>query len=131
MKIVRRISFGIGLLSVLVLMFYHFMINNIVFEINGNNFSVLQYGMSYIEEGYSARLFGLNIDKYVKTISDIKEDKIGNYNIDYKLSFLGYSSKISRKVKIIDSIAPEIKLNGNEKVELFVGNNYEEGGGVL
>lgn len=95
----------------------------------GNDYLEIEYGTPYLELGAKG------FDKRDGVISDIKIEGTVNTNIlgEYKLSYTvkdksGNTKSITRKVKIIDSQAPSIVLNGPQTLYLDVNSNYNESG---
>lgn len=101
-----------------------FLIFSIKITILGNENITLQVHSEYIDDGYSAKFYGLNLSKMVKVKSNLNVHEIGTYKIVYKLFF----SRKSRTINIIDDISPEIKLNGKDEVNIYVNESYTEEG---
>ncbi len=105
------------------------------FTINGQDNITLEYGETYVDEGF-------NIDNeyipYVKTTNNVDVNNVGNYEITYKLKYKTLSKTLKRKVTIIDKEAPSIQLIDckeetyvelNEKVnncDYVVSDNYDK-----
>ena len=53
----------------------------------------------------------------------------GIYLLEYTVSDVsGNTAKIQRTVRVVDRITPELCLNGEDTVTVFVGDNYEDAG---
>lgn len=63
----------------------------------------------------------------VKTNNKVNTNKIGTYTITYKITHLKTTKTIKRKVKVVDTIKPEITLQGNE-VTIYQNDTYNEPG---
>lgn len=101
-----------------------FLTFSIKITILGNENITLQVHSEYIDDGYSAKFYGLNLSKMVKVKSNLNVHEVGTYKIVYKLFF----SRKSRTINIIDDISPEIKLNGKDEVNIYVNESYTEEG---
>ena len=63
----------------------------------------------------------------VKIINKVNTNKLGTYTITYKITHLKTTKIIKRKVKVVDTIKPEITLQGNE-VTIYQNDTYNEPG---
>ncbi|MFA5603839.1 MAG: immunoglobulin-like domain-containing protein, partial [Bacilli bacterium] len=67
-----------------------------------------------------------DISHLIEITSDVIPGIVGNYTVEYKLiSNYGAEEAITRRVNVV---APEVilTLNGNELIEIFVGDKYQE-----
>lgn len=60
--------------------------------------------------------------------NDIYGHQIGEYSINYTLNYLGETISDFRFIKITDTSPPELTLEGDEIIGLYVGEDYEEPG---
>ena len=63
----------------------------------------------------------------VKIANKVNTNKLGTYTITYKITHLKTTKIIKRKVKVVDTIKPEITLQGNE-VTIYQNDTYNEPG---
>lgn len=84
------------------------------FKILGNNDITLEYGNSYVEEGYIAELDGKDYKNEVKIINNVDNTKIGEYDIEYILQYKKYNKTLKRKVKIVDTKVPTLNISDKE-----------------
>lgn len=61
----------------------------------------------------------------VKIANKVNTNKLGTYTITYKITHLKTTKIIKRKVKVVDTIKPEITLQGNE-VTIYQNDTYNE-----
>ena len=121
----------IGILSVLTvaLICCQFAIerNSTEFELIGDKEVTIKYGEKYQEMGFVANSNGENVSDKVKVISDLNEKKVGIYTIKYnlKLSYLNINKTLIRKVEVRDYEKPEIIINGEKKVKLYVDDKFD------
>ena len=83
-------------------------------SLRGDNQIILNYNDEYYEPGYSARMFLHDVSKKVTTRNDINMGKLGNYKIEYLFNYGLFTVKKERKIRIIDNVKPEIKLDSSE-----------------
>ncbi len=95
-------------------------------KINGKSSEKLEVNENYKDKGAKASIFGKKLDVY--TFGKVNNKKLGTYKITYKSKYLFLSRKKSRKVKVVDTKAPEILLNGCSEVSLPLGDDYKEEG---
>ena len=96
--------------------------------LNGEELYNQSYSKEYIEPGYTVSdNYDENLTEKVQvTKEDINEKE---YNIIYTVvDSSGNKTNATRKVCIIDDIAPVIKLNGSENIQILVNSKYEEKG---
>ena len=97
-------------------------------QLNGNQTITLSYREQYIEPGVIVKNVKTNYVNKIKIDSNIDTKQIGNYYIDYSLKFNGKTLHVRRNVKIIDNIAPVIKLKGDQIIEIPLNEEYKEPG---
>ena len=71
--------------------------------------------------------FFKNVTDKVTKKGDVNTEKIGTYKVEYSYkTLLGYTKKTTVTVEIIDTEKPIIELIGNDKVEVFLNDEYKE-----
>ena len=100
-------------------------------SLNGEEKIVLEYGENYDDPGatgHFATLFSKNQEAKVEVNGKVDEKKLGTYSIEYKVSKFFHSSIVKRTVEIVDTVAPDIKLNMSSDYYCKIGEDYEEEG---
>ena len=97
-------------------------------QLNGSKNITQSYREEYEEPGVIVKNANSKYMSKIKTDSNIDSKKIGNYYIDYSLKIGGKTLHVRRIVKIIDDIAPIIKLKGNQITEMSINKEYKEPG---
>jgi len=100
---------------------------NLKLELIGEDIKSIEVYSNYQDPGYNATLFNKNINKLVKTSSNLDNSTLGTYQITYKLSSLSIIKK-TRKINVIDTEKPEITLKGNSNINLYIGDSYTDEG---
>ena len=59
---------------------------------------------------------------------DVNLAKLGSQEITYKCKKFTFEKEVTYKYNIIDTVPPEIKLNGDVEISLYVDDKYEEKG---
>ena len=68
----------------------------------------------------------LNIPVSIK--NNINTNKLGIYSVIYELKYKGIKIKKVRRVKVVDTHCPNIKLNGTNEKNIFLNEKYVEDG---
>ena len=97
-------------------------------ELIGEKNITLEYGTKYDDEGAKAFFKNVDISKNIKVINNVNYDKVGSYKIDYVARVKKKSKKISRTIKIIDTVKPVIKLKGSREIVLSLNEDYKDPG---
>lgn len=97
------------------------------FELIGKSKIVLEYGEEYKEQGFKAYLKNENMAKRVVITSNVNEKKVGKYEVRYNLRIkhLNFNRTLVRKVIIKDTKKPELKVDSEKEVKLYIGDEYE------
>ena len=126
-SIIMSIIFVICICSFVVV----FTINqNVTFRLIGEEIITIDVGSSYEDEGVTATAFDKDISDKVQIKNKVDYNKIGSYDINYYLTYVGKIYMLTRTINIVDSVSPEIKLNGNNFITIYVGEEYEDEGAV-
>lgn len=95
-------------------------------NLKGSRHVEIGYMEEYKEKGYKASFLGNDITKDVKVSGKVNSNKLGTYNITYYVKEGVFEKKVIRKVKVMDKIAPVIKLQSEEDIYVCPGKKYEE-----
>ncbi len=71
---------------------------------------------------------GSDISSNIKRTNDIDVSKLGEQTIEYSCSKLMFSKSLKLTYVIVDNEKPEIKLIGDDSVNVYLGNQYDEKG---
>ena len=97
-------------------------------QLNGSKNMIISYSDEYEEPGVIIKNANGNYMSKIKIESNINSKKVGNYYVDYSLALGGKILHVRRNVKIIDDVAPVIKLKGNQITEMSINKEYKEPG---
>lgn len=103
-------------------------ISPINLKLIGENEITLEYGETYTDEGATATFREKDITKDIKVKSLVDYSKVGEYKIEYIVSTKRKSKKITRDIKIIDTVKPVITLKGSREVIFNLNEDYKEPG---
>lgn len=112
------------LVVISVLLLYSLTVPRI--ELVGNDIE-LDYKSDYIEPGYKAYTLWFDITNLVKVESNIDSNKVGTYEVKYKIDQLIDIVNI-RKVNVKEKEPPIIKLKGDTNYYVCPNKEYEEPG---
>lgn len=90
----------------------------------------LELNSEYQESGAIAKLEEQDITSKIKTIGNVDTSKTGRYEITYYATNNKDKNKVETKriIDVVDTIKPEIKLNGEEQISIYTGTEYKEEG---
>ena len=80
------------------------------------------------KEDLKVTRFGIDYTPKTKVISKVKTDKLGSYNITYKVKIGFIEFTKTESVKVVDKQAPDITLNGNEETLVCPNKTYQDEG---
>ncbi len=90
---------------------------------------VIEYGAVYEDRGakatFKSRFFG-NTKLSVTTDNPVNTNKIGKYTVTYTAKKWLWEGKVTRRVKVVDTTPPEIRLKGGTLVIVTRGTAYED-----
>jgi lipoprotein-anchoring transpeptidase ErfK/SrfK len=109
------IKIFIIVLLVLLIFLFHFKKNivDVNFKLNGSETVVVNVFDEYKDEGATAVIHGVDkTNEIITNLNEVNTNKIGTYKVTYKLKIgiLNISKKLTRKVEVVDIIAPEITV---------------------
>lgn len=111
-----------------------FLFGGIFLKLNsGFQPSVVELPVGYDGSYYpkvSCTYFNKNISKRIKLDKKLNLNKIGKQSLVYSCKFLNFKEKKIFNYNIVDVDTPEIILNGDKEMSLYVGDSYEEKGAV-
>ena len=101
--------------------------------LNGEREITVEYGDDFEDPGASAIYYGTifqqePLDVPVTVEGTVDLTKLGTYELLYRAEYEEISNSAARKVRVMDTVKPEISLLGEETVTLPVGAEYEETG---
>ena len=97
------------------------------FNINGSDTS-LYLGYEYVEQGYEASIFNIDLSNLVSIESNLDNTKVGTYEVKYILKYYLFKITKVRNVEVYESEAPIITLEGDTLYYVCPSSNYEEAG---
>lgn len=126
MKKMYLSTFMVGLIVIILFVFYVIINNNVIFYLKGNTTYTVNVNSKYDDLGFVARVFDKDLQSLVSINNDVDTTKIGEYLISYNLCFLGKDYYLDRKIEVVDNQKPDIILNGDKEVNIYIGDEYEE-----
>lgn len=103
-------------------------VSEIKFKLLGDKEIILDVFSEYKESGSKATFRGDDITENVKVEGTVDTSKVGDYSITYTIEYKNKKKKLERKVAIVDNIIPEIKLLGESKYSIYVGETFNDPG---
>ena len=103
-------------------------ISKINLKLNGKDHITLELNEEYKEYGAKAKFRKKDISKKIKIENKLDFTKLGDQYVIYSVTDHNKTSKIKRKVTIVDKTAPEITLTGKKEYKIDLGADYVEPG---
>jgi lipoprotein-anchoring transpeptidase ErfK/SrfK len=105
---------------------YIYIYENVEFKLKGKDEINIEVKSHYEEPGFIAKVNKKDKSKSVKIKSNIDENKLGEYEVQYllKIKMIG-TRKIVRKVNVVDTTAPYLNIDSSDDVTIVVGDTYE------
>ena len=102
----------------------------LVLKLNGDKEITLKYNSEYTDMGATASYRDEDMTQNIKTKNNLDLEHIGTYEYKYSVKYKKQKKEITRIIKVIDDVKPELELNGDETITYFVGSTYNELGAV-
>lgn len=115
-------------ISIFILILIIFLNNIMVpkLKLKGDEIIKLKLHEEYIEYGYIVKHYNKDLYYNVKIINEINNSKIGVYDVKYVLNYKNKNIVKTRKIKVVDTIKPEIVLQGENEIFIKEGQKYSE-----
>lgn len=118
----------IAILVTLGLVLYLNFFAKITITLNGEKDVTLNLLEEYEEKGAKAKYFKKDITDKIKITNNIDNTKVGEYKVTYKVKYKKKTASLQRTVNVVDTVAPEITLNGPSEVRVYLNSFYNEKG---
>lgn len=109
---------------------YQFMhdFNYSYFILNGNQDEMVEYGNNYVDSYVTSKINNKDV-KEVEINSNYNGNKVGAYVISYSLKVDNYyTRRLYRLINVVDTVKPDIALNGENTITLNYNEEYIEPG---
>ncbi len=80
-------------------------------SLKGEKTVVLNYKEKYVEKGYLAHHFGKDLTNDVKVKGKVRTNKLGTYQIEYRVGKGFFSRKVVRTVEVRDEEKPKLEID--------------------
>lgn len=124
----RAIYGALILFTIIFLLLVSLILNKPFIKLNGAKTLELKIGEKYQEPGVKVTTLLGNSNKKVSITGNVDTLKAGTYQIHYQVQYMNATISKYRTVKVNDTIAPTLELNGDEVVYVVENTNYEEPG---
>jgi len=113
------------LIFIMILLFYN---PFIYFKVQGKKNIILNVNEELKLPKVKAYVFNINISNKIKVYGKANINKVGSYEIKYKLKYFFTKKSIVIKINVVDNEKPKIILNGNANVSICPNSKYIEEG---
>jgi len=122
--ILSSIILVILLIIVLLVFFNPF----IYFKVNGYKVITVDVNSNYSLPYIEAYIFNNNINEKITKKDTVNINKVGKYEVTYKVKYLLTTKELTIKVNVVDRELPNIVLNGEENITICPNIEYIEEG---
>lgn len=98
----------------------------LIIKLNGESEVTIRYGEEYNDSGAVASYRDEDITSSIKVKNNLENNIVGTYEYTYKVKYKKQEKEIKRIINVIDDVKPELKLNGNSSVTMYIGDTYKE-----
>lgn len=95
-------------------------------ELNGEEKIEISYHDTYVEQGATAKYFQQDLTDRIEITSAVDTNKIGTYEVIYKVNYSFYTVKKKRIVEVVDKEKPTITLEGDTEVNICPNSEFKE-----
>ncbi len=116
LKNTKYIIFGIIIFFLLLIALYMILHKNLYININDLENEIISINSEYIDKGaeaYYGNIFNKELIGNIQSDNNIDTSKLGIQEITYKIEYNGKIKTKTKKIKIIDSEAPIINIEGD------------------
>lgn len=114
--------------TILFFLLLSLILNKPFIKLNGSETIELKMGETYQEPGVKVTSLLGNPNKKVSITGKVDTNKAGTYQIRYQVRYMNATISKYRIVKVKDTVAPTLELNGDEVVYVVENTKYEEPG---
>ncbi len=97
-------------------------------QLKGESEMVIPVFAEYTDAGATAILGDKDYSDKIKVTGEVNPAVVGEYKITYDFSLRGSFCRVTRKVKVADSVAPTLTLTGDAAMTVSSMKNYTEPG---
>ncbi len=94
--------------------------------LNGDAQMQVEVGTNFQDPGASARYRFTDYSDQIVSESNLDMTQLGEYQIRY--TFTDYDKSITRKISVVDSVAPSIRLQGGDCLRIFLNEEFVDPG---
>lgn len=127
--IIFVITLSIMLVISSVLLYFFLKNQRLTFSLVGDEVVTLKVYQNYNDLGATVKVGNKDLsNQVVVDYSMIDITKLGKYEVKYKINYDDKEYTFTRYVEVVDDEAPVITLNGDEEINIVVGNSYNDPG---
>lgn len=94
----------------------------------GDKVEKVSYKSEFIDSGITVKYYGKDITNKAVLSTNINTNELGEYEIKYKIPYIFGTYVYKRKAIVVDDMAPEIILEGDQEFKISYNKKYKEPG---
>lgn len=127
--IIFVITLSVMLVISSILLYFFLKNQRLTFSLVGDEVVTLKVYQNYNDLGATVKVGNKDLsNQVVVDYSMIDITKLGKYEVKYKVNYDDKEYTFTRYVEVVDDEAPVITLNGDEEINIVVGNSYNDPG---
>ena len=99
--------------------------------VNGDEEVFVNVSEVYVDTGATATFDDEDISDKIEVENNVDTRYLGEYKVTYKVNYNNYKKEIERTVHVIDTVKPDIQLNGVDEITIATGNTYNDLGALV
>ncbi len=99
-----------------------------IFSILGQNDMVIPVFSEYTDSGATASFRNKDLSDKITVSGSVDTSKVGDYNIEYDFTHRGHYFYGTRRVRVVDTVLPELTLSGEAELTVSAISHYNEPG---
>jgi len=123
-KIILIILISFLVISLTIVVGFVFFIPKV--RLLGDSVVTIRLNEEYKDKGVEVTYRGKDVSNEIKAKDNINVEKIGTYEVIYKIKKGPFEVEKKRKVIVIDDIKPEILLEGDNEITICPGKKFDE-----
>lgn len=116
------------ILAIALSLYIIYYVTEPVIELKGEQEMEVTLAEGYHEPGFEARYWFADLTDQVEVTSDLNDKKVGEYSVNYTVSFLKKTTSIKRSVSVVDREPPVITLSQGDTINILTNSKFEDPG---
>lgn len=129
-KLILRRIVGVFVINLILIghLSYATLIEKPIMTVIGEEFVTIEVNTPYLEQGIHVKYHNQDWSDKVEIQNGVNIQQVGEYEVSYQIKFREEYITKKRRVKVMDTIAPQLSLKGKQVVQVPENSEYIEEG---